>query len=87
MYLDRLSFDVSPLELVVIEIRSCQLCLLQRGVAHLHSTKATQIAELYIITISLEYCLEFALYSNHTKYVTCLELLLLQNTKLTRAYS
>ena len=70
LYLDWLCFDVGSLELVVVEVRSRQLCLFQRWVAHLHSTKASQVAELHVITIRLEYRLELTLYAftPHKKY-------------------
>ena len=70
LYLDWLCFDVGSLELMVVEVRSRQLCLFQRWVAHLHSTKASQVAELHVITIRLEHRLELTLYAftPHKKY-------------------
>ena len=68
VYLDWLCFDVGSLELMVVEVRSRQLRLFQRRVAHLHSTKASQVAELHVITIRLEHRLELTLYYTFTPH-------------------
>jgi len=71
MYLHGPHLQAGSLEFLVVEISLGKLCLLMRGVGHIHTPKAPQVLESHVLTICPEHCLEFGLCAiENTSYST-----------------
>ena len=53
--------QAGSLEFLVVKIGLGKLCLLMRGVGHIHTPKASQVLENH--SLHLEHCLEFGLFT------------------------
>ena len=70
-YLHGPHLQAGSLEFLVVKISLGKLCLLMRGIGHIHTTKASQVLESHILTICPEHCLEFGLCAiKNTSYST-----------------